>query len=325
VQPDRHALAQAYTYLESRAAYGSDLFAQARRLVRAAEERTKPNGERLPEYTDSRLPIVQRAVLAPAPVYPQLEELALTFWLSKLRENLTADAPETKTVLGKDSPETLAARLVTSKLADPALRKTLWDGGLAAIQGSDDPMIRFVLAIDATARRVRQEYETRVTGPTDRAAERIAHARFAVYGTSVYPDATFSLRLSYGQIEGWTDSGRTVAPFTYFSGLWTRATGQFPFNLAPKWQAARGRVRDDVVFDMASDNDIVGGNSGSPVIDAQGRVVGAIFDGNIESLGGTFAFDDRVNRAVSVSTAAITEALDKVYGQRALLRELTAR
>jgi len=198
----------------------------------------------------------------------------------------------------------------------------LWDGGLAAIAASEDPLIRYVLATDAASRAIRKDYETRVSGPTDRAAERIAKARFAVYGTSTYPDATFSLRLSYGKIEGWSDNGRTVAPFTYFRGLWSRATGQAPFDLAPKWIAAKGRLNDDTVFDMTSDNDIIGGNSGSPLIDAKGEVVGAVFDGNIESLGGAFAFDDSVNRTVAVSTAAITEALEKVYGAQGLVREL---
>jgi hypothetical protein len=186
-------------------------------------------------------------------------------------------------------------------------------------------MIRFVLATDEAARAVRKDYENRVTGPTDRASEQIAKARFAAYGTSAYPDATFSLRLSYGRVAGWTDNGVTVKPFTYFRGLWERATGQFPFNLAPKWQAARGKVNDDTVLDFTADTDIIGGNSGSPVVDVQGRVVGAVFDGNIESLGGAFGFDDNVNRSVAVSTAAITEALERVYGQTALVQELTGK
>jgi hypothetical protein len=325
VQADRRALARAYTFLESRAAYGSALFADARLLVRASVEREKPNGDRLPEYTDSRLGLTERRLLDPAPVHPDLEQLALEFWLSKLRENLTVDSPDTRTFLGTDAPETRAARLARSTLGDPAVRKALWDGGRAAVAASTDPMIQYVLATDAASREVRRQYETRVLGPTDRAAEQIARARFAVRGTSTYPDATFSPRLSYGHITGWTSQGRTIGPFTTFAGLWTRATGQFPFALAPAWLAARGRVDDRTVFDMVSDNDIIGGNSGSPVIDAAGRVVGVIFDGNIESLGGAFGFDARVNRAVSVSTAAITEALDKVYHQPALLAELTGR
>jgi hypothetical protein len=314
-----------YSYTEARAGFGSDLFRYARQLVRAAQEKSKPNTERLPEYTDSRLALLSKTILDPQPVYPELEQVALEFWLAKLRENLTVDSDGTKLFLGKDSPETLSARLTKSKLSDPKIRKALWDGGMAAIQASNDPMIKYVLATDGMSRGVRKDYENRVTGPVDRAAQKIAAARFAIYGTSIYPDATFSLRLSYGKVEGWSDNGVTVPAFTYYKGLWDRATGQFPFALTPRWKNAQGKVDPATVFDFVSDNDIIGGNSGSPAIDAQGNVLGAIFDGNINSLGGAFGFDDRVNRAVSVSTAAITEALKNVYGDQSLVAELTAR
>ena len=321
VQVDRKALYMRYTYLES-FSFRSDLYGYARSLVRAAAERVKPNGERLPDYTDSRLPLLEKRVLDDSPVYPELEQLLLEFWLSKLRENLTADSPGTKLFLGRESPERLAAALVQSKLGDVAFRKALWEGGQSAVQSSDDPLIKFVLATDSASREVRKEYEARVEGPTVRALERIARARFAAYGTSIYPDATFTVRITYGKVAGWIENGVAVPPFTYIKGLWERATGQPPFELAPKWVAARGKLNDATVFDLVSDNDIIGGNSGSPLVDAKGRVVGAIFDGNIDSLGGAFGFDAAVNRAVSVSTAAITEALKKVYSQDALVREL---
>jgi hypothetical protein len=321
-QTERVALAKPYYFLEARAGYGSTLYRYARTLVRAAEERAKPNGERLREYADARLPLVQKTLLDPQPVEPDLEQLKLEFWFTKLREELTADAPETALYLGKDSPETLSRALVASKLADPALRKQLWEGGLAAVRASSDPMIRFVLKTDATARGLRKAVEERVEGPTDRASERIAKARFAVYGASVYPDATFSLRLSYGKIAGWSEPGRTIPSFTTFSGLYDRATGQPPFKLAPRWVDAKGKVDPQTVFNMSSDNDIIGGNSGSPLINAKGEVIGAIFDGNIHSLGGDYFFDPKLNRSVSVSTAAITEALNKVYGDKALVAEL---
>ncbi len=304
---------------------GSDLFGYARVLVRAAAERNKPNGERLREYTDARLPLIQKNLLDDRPIYPELEQVTLEFWLSKLREYLTVDDPRTKIFLGKDSPEELSARLAKSGLGDVALRKKLWEGGEAAILASDDPMIRFVLATDSASRAVRTDYETRVVGPVDMATQQIAHARFAIYGTSVYPDATFSLRLSFGKVEGWTDNGKTVAPFTRFSGLWQRATGQPPFDLAPRWVNSAAKLDPDTVLNFVSDDDIIGGNSGSPVIDAQGHVIGAIFDGNIESLGGDFGFDDKVNRAVAVSTAAITEALEKIYDNQALVADLQAQ
>ncbi len=314
-----------YYHLESRAAYRSILFEYARDLVRAAEERPKPNGARLPEFTDSRLPLLAKTLLDPQPVYPELEQLKLAFWLAKLRENLTADSPDTRLFLGKESPETLAARLATSKLGDSTVRKALWEGGLQAVQTSDDPLIRFVLATDADSRAVRKLYEDEVSGPIDQAQQKIAHARFAIYGTRVYPDATFTLRLSYGKVEGWDNNGVAVPAFTYLSGLWERATGQFPFALTPRWQNAQGKVDPHTVFNFVSDNDIIPGNSGSPAVNAEGQVVGAVFDLNIPALGGAFGFEDRVNRAISVSTASITEALRNVYGAQGLIAELTAR
>jgi Peptidase S46 len=186
-------------------------------------------------------------------------------------------------------------------------------------------MIRFVLATDQSSRSARKAYEEAVTGPTDRAQQRIAHARFVVYGDSVYPDATFSLRLSYGTVAGWTYHGKTVPPVTYFSGLYDRATGEDPFALAPRWAEAKGRLNLDTVFDVSTTNDITGGNSGSPLINAKGELIGAVFDGNIHSLGGAFAYDGTLNRGVAVTTAAETEALEKVYGQRALVNELMGR
>jgi hypothetical protein len=321
IQADAQALYIPY-FLEERGPFLSDLHRYAVTLVRVAEERTKPNAERLREYADARLPIVEKRTLDPAPVHPEVEQLALEFWLAKLRENLTMDSAATRVFLGKDSPETLAARLVKSRLGDAAYRKQLWDGGLAAIRASDDPLIQYVLATDPAARAARKAYEARVTGPTDVASEKIAKARFAVYGASVYPDATFTLRLSYGAVEGWTWRGQTVGPFTHLGGLYERATGQDPFALTPRWIAAQSRLDPATVFDIAESIDITGGNSGSPLIDARGDVIGAVFDGNIHSLGGAFAYDGAVNRGVAVSTAAITEALDKVYGDTALVREL---
>jgi hypothetical protein len=318
------ALAMPYDLEERNAGIGSQLFDYARSIVRAAEERQKPNTERLPEYTDSRLPLLEKRVLDSAPVYPDLEQVALEFWLSKLREYLTADAPATRTFLGKDSPETLSAALARSKLGDAAYRKRLWEGGSAAVRESDDPLIQFVLRTDPSSRAVRKAYEQRVSGPVGRAEERIAKARFAVYGTSIYPDATFSLRISYGEVAGWTQDGMEIGPFTDLGGLWKRATGQFPFNLAARWEHAQSKVNGATVFDFTTTNDIIGGNSGSPVVDAKGEVIGAIFDGNIHSLGGDFGFDPSLNRSVAVSTAAISEALRRIYDQPGLLKELGA-
>ncbi|HEY5290094.1 MAG TPA: S46 family peptidase [Caulobacteraceae bacterium] len=323
IQADAAELSMAYRF-EERGPFTSQLYGYAVTLVRAAQERSKPNGERLREYADARLPSLEKETLDPVPVYPDLEQLSLEFWLSKLREGMTMDSDATKTFLGKGSPETISARLSRSRLADAAYRKQLWDGGLAAIQASDDPLIQYLLRVDPVARAARKAYETRVTGPTAIASERIAKARFAVYGASVYPDATFTLRLTYGTVEGWTWRGVTVAPFTHFKGLYERATGEDPFALTPRWIAAQAKVDPSTVFDISVSTDVTGGNSGSPLIDARGEVIGAVFDGNIHSLGGAFAYDGALNRTVAVSTAAITEALDKVYGDETLVRELRA-
>ena len=315
-----------YRQLEAGAGSLSKTFAYARDIVRAAQERAKPSTERLPEFSDSRLALKEKVLLDAEPVDKPLEELYLAFWLSKTREYLTTDDAATKLLLGKESPEGLARRLVaTTTLADPAVRRALWTGGLAAVQASSDPMIQLALKLDPAAREVRRTWETEVSGPTDVAAGRLARARFAAYGDAVYPDATFTLRLSYGKVEGWTHQGRTIGATTDFAGLYERATGAEPFQLAPRWIAAKDKLNPATVYNFVTTNDIIGGNSGSPVINEKAEVLGAAFDGNIHSLGGNYGYDGAINRTVVVSTAAATEALQKVYGADALVKELTQR
>lgn len=314
-----------YRQIETAAGGASDLFSYARSLVRAAQERTKPNTERLPEYSEARLALVEKRLLDARPVDRQLEALYLRFWLSKTREYLTADHPAVQQLLGAQSPEGLADTLATSRLDDPAVRKALWEGGLAAIEASEDPMIQLVLRMDPLAREIREVWETEVDAPTARAAERVAAARFAAYGDEVYPDATFTLRLSYGQVQGWTHRGRTIPSTTTFSGLYQRATGAAPYALAPRWIAAKDKLNPDTVYNFVTTNDIIGGNSGSPVINAEGEVLGTAFDGNIHSLGGDYGYDGTLNRTVVVATSAATEALEKVYGLTGLIDELKGR
>jgi V8-like Glu-specific endopeptidase len=314
-----------YRQIEGGATYSS-LYHYAEMLVRAAQERAKPSAERLPEYADTRLPLLEKQLLDVKPIDAELEENALGFWLSKTREYLTTDDAAVKALLGKESPEGLAKRSVAgSKLADPAVRKALWEGGLAAVESSDDPMIQLFLRNDPAARAVRKTWDAEVAGPTDRAAERVARAKFAAYGDAVYPDATFTPRLSYGKVAGWTYRGTTVPATTNFAGLYERATGAEPYQLAPRWVAAKDKVNPTTVYNFVTTNDIIGGNSGSPAINAKGEVLGAAFDGNIHSLGGAFGYDGSINRTVVVATSAATEALSKVYGQTALVRELTGK
>lgn len=310
-------------FLDSNAGGGSELYGYAKVLVRAAAERAKPNAERLPGYTDSALPLVEKQIVDDVPVYPWLERMSLEFWLSKTREYLTADSPEVKALLGHESPERLAERLVKgSKLADPAVRRRLFDGGVAAIRESDDPLIRFVLANDAAARAVRARYDADVDAPTAAAQARLATARFAAYGAANYPDATFTLRISYGKVQGWTERGNAVPTTTDFAGLYDRATGQEPFELATAFDRNRAKLAPATVFDFVTTNDIIGGNSGSPVVAKDGSVIGAAFDGNIHSLGGNFGYDGTLNRTVAVSTAAVQAALETIYPAPALVREL---
>ena len=300
-----------------------DLFGYAMTLVRAAAERGKPNTDRLPGYTDSALPLVQKRVLDEQPIYPWLDELVMEWSLSKAREYLGADDPQTKLLLGKESPEGLAARLVGgTKLADPAVRKALWDGGQAAIDASTDPMIVYARSIDANDRALIKRFDAAVDGPLTAAQSKLADARFAAYGDTLYPDATFTLRISYGKVAGWMERGKMVPTRTTIGGTFDRATGAPPFDLPPAFAANRAKIDGKVTYDFVTTNDIIGGNSGSPVIDRQGRVIGAAFDGNIHSLGGNYGYDGSINRTVVVSTAAVEEALKTIYPAPALLAEL---
>jgi len=319
-----------YVYLEQGGGLGGNspgrLFGYARTLVRAAAERPKPNTQRLREYSDNALPRVLQRLTAPAPVYPELEKLNLSFDLERMREWLGPDAPIVRQLLSKESPDTLAAQLVDgTKLADPQVRKALWEGGAAAIDASQDPMIVFARSVDPESRAVRKSYEDEVEAPVDAAAENIARARFKVFGTSEPPDANFTLRLNFGTVQGWNEQGQQVAPFTHLSRLFERATGKEPFRIPDSWVKVKDTLNLQTRFDLSTNNDIVGGNSGSPLIDKNAQIVGLMFDGNIHSIAGNFWFDDRTNRAVAVDPQIMFEALRKVYKADELLAELSAK
>ena len=303
-----------------------DLFGYAIRLVRAAAERTKPDAERFPGYSDSALPLVEKQVLDEKPIYPWLDQLTMEWSLSKSREYLGADDPQTKLLLGKESPEGLAARLVGgTKLADPAVRKALWQGGQAAIDASTDPMIVYARSLDANDRAIQKRFDDQVDAPITAAMAKLSDARFAAYGSTIYPDATFTLRISYGKVAGWMERGRQVPTRTTLGGTFERATGAPPFDLPPAFIANRAKIDMNTPYDFVTTNDIIGGNSGSPVIDRQGRVIGAAFDGNIHSLGGNYGYDGSINRTVVVSTAAVQEALETIYPAPQLVAELKGK
>ncbi|QDP20534.1 S46 family peptidase [Sphingomonas xanthus] len=303
-----------------------ELFDYALALVRAAQERAKPNADRLPGYSDSALPLLEKNLLDPKPIAPWLEQLTMRFSLSKAREYLGADHPQTRLLLGRESPEGLAERLVEgTRLADPAVRRALWNGGEAAIAGSADPMIVYARAVEANDRRLQKIYDEQVDGPLTAARAKLADARFAAYGDSVYPDATFSLRITYGKVGGWTENGAAVPHRTTFAGAFDRATGAEPFALAPAFLANKAKLKLEGAFDMAYATDTIGGNSGSPVIDRNLNVIGANFDRNIHGLRNDYAYDMTMARSIGVTTAALEQALRFIYPAPALLKELHAR
>jgi len=319
------AISLPYQFLESGAGFNSRLFRYARELVRAAAERPKANAERLREYTDAALPRLEQQLSAPVPVYPELEALTLSFGLERMREWLGPDDLVVRRLLSEESPDQLAARLIANtKLADPAVRMRLWHADSQTLIAAHDPMLELALRVDPDARAVRRRYEDEVEAPVQAASEKIARARFAVLGTSVYPDANFTLRLNYGTVQGWDEDGVAVPPFTHLERLFERATGSEPFLVPERWLAVRSQLDPDIKFNLSTTNDIVGGNSGSPVIDAHGEIVGLAFDGNIHSIAGTYWFDPKDNRAVAVHPAIILEALSKVYGAKSILEELRA-
>jgi hypothetical protein len=322
-QARRRELRKPYLYVEKESGFQGELFSKARTLLRGAAERARPNEERLPEYADAALPALVQTLLSPAPIYPELEEVRLAHGFRKLREALGADHPIVRKALGKESPEDLAARLVRgTRLADPTVRKALWEGGTAAVAASQDAMIAFAALVDPDARAVRKTYEDEVTSVVEKNQERIAEARFATEGRTTYPDATFTARLSYGAVKGWKEGDRFIGPFTTIAGLYDRATGRDPYRIPDSWLAAKDRLDLSTPFDFTTTNDTVGGNSGSPVVNERAELVGLLFDGNLPSLGGDFGFDPAVNRSIAVDTAAILEALSKVYGAERLVEEL---
>ena len=315
--------AEQYNWVATGTAFNTRLFRYAQMIVRAAEERSKPSAERLPEFRETALPQLQAQLDAVIPIYPEYEQLNLSFSLEKMREWLGPDDPYVKKIMGKESPEALAGRLIEgTRLSDRSERVALWQGGKDAVEASDDAMIVFARAIDQDARDLRKRFETALQAPVARASERIAKARFAVQGTSRYPDATFSLRVSYGTVTGWPEKGVEVLPFTRLATLWDRTTGEDPFRVPQSWQDARKQLDNSTRFNLVANTDIIGGNSGSPMIDRDGRLVGLVFDGNIHSIAGAYFFDKEKNRTVAVHPAIMVEGLRKVYEAEGLLREL---
>lgn len=295
----------------------------ARHLVRLPAQRALSNADRFPEYRETNLDELKSHVLSPAAIYPGVEAAFIEEWLVLLRKTLGETDPVVRQILAGDSPQRAAAAIVAqSKLFDLYARRALWDGGQAAVDASTDPLVVAMRALEPQAIAVRKQYDDSVEAPMRSLRTRVAEATFAVEGTRVAPDATFTLRLSVGVVKGYEAAGRHVPWSTDFAGMYEHATGTDPLKLPERWLDARARLQPKTPLNFVSTNDIVGGNSGSPVVSAAGELVGLIFDGNLPSLPNQFVYQETTARAISVDAAAILEALRTVYGADALAQEL---
>lgn len=313
----------------------STLLGYALGLVRIADEEALPSEKRLPEYSDANLKTAKARLGVPAPFYKEQEIFMFTKGLEEAAKELGPQHKFVKAMLGGKSPADVAKAAVEgSKLNDPEARKALLAGGKKAIAESTDPMIALAKKLDPIGRELRKKQEEQVASVITEHGTRIAKARFAAYGKNTYPDATFTLRLSYGAVAEYKGNGTLIQPFTTFGGLFDRYDSwggnaakahEGAWTLPQRWVDKRGALDASLPFNFAHKVDIIGGNSGSPVIDKKGELVGLIFDGNIESLPGNYFYDEAVNRGVSVDARAITHALDKVYGATALVAELTGK
>lgn len=322
-QQARRQLEQEVGLIAEGGAFAAPHFQYARTLVRGPVERAKPDGQRLREFSDSSLPVLERRLKAPTPMDQEFERERLEWSLTRLRSVLGPDHPVVRQVLGDRSPAQLArAWIQESRLHEAAERARLWDGGAAAVQASNDPFMALVRAIEPQARALRERFEAQVLAVEREAAQRLALAQFDRDGRSRYPDATGTLRLSFGTLQGWQEAGAEVPTHTTVAGLRRRHTGAAPFALPERWLGAGAALAADVPFNFVTNHDIIGGNSGSPMINRQGRWVGLVFDGNRHSLGGSFFYDPVLNRAVSVHPAVILESLKSVYAAQDLVQEL---
>jgi hypothetical protein len=307
----------------------SNLFSYARMIVQYVSEIKKPDGERLQGYHEAGLQSLMLQLLSPAPISKEGEKLNMSTALKLAVEKLGADDLYLHTLLQGGDVDAVVNTLVDgTKLSDPAFRKSLIDGGEAAVKASTDPMIVAALRTDPIVRASQERMRNTIASAITPAGEKLGTARFLVYGKNTYPDATFTLRLSYGTVDGYPYNGTIAPPFTTFYGLYDRAasfSNKPPFDLTPKEAAARDKIDLSTPFNFVSTGDIIGGNSGSPVVNRDGELVGLIFDGNIESLAGDYVYDGSKNRAVAVHSAGMMEGLRKIYGANALADELEGK
>jgi hypothetical protein len=307
----------------------SQLFTDAMEIVQYVAEVKKPDGERLPQFHEAGLDSLRFELLSPAKIYPSTEKLYMKTALNLAKEKLGGDDAYLQAIAqGGDIDKAVDALVDGTKLYDPAVRKSLLDGGEAAVAASTDPMIVAARRADPVWRANYEYMRDKVYSVFDAAGEKLGKARFAAYGKNAYPDATFTLRLSYGTVDGYPYNGTIAPPFTTFYGLYDRSasfSNKPPFDLTPKEAAARDKLDLTTPMDFVCTADIIGGNSGSPVVNRAGEIVGLIFDGDIESLAGDFEYDGTKNRAVAVHSAGMLEAMRKIYGVNALADELEGK
>lgn len=325
----RAQLIRKYTVLEAGAGFNCKLFEIARELLRAGDELPKPSSERLREFRDSNLESLKLALFSEEPIHDDFEILRLADGLTFFSEQLGYDNPLVQKVLAGKSPRERATELVLgSKVKNVELRKKLYDGGKKAVAPASDPLVEVARLVDAEARAVRETFETKIDEFKRQAYAQIANAKFAVEGTSTYPDATFTLRLAFGVVKGYEENGKQVPFETTYTGLYERSAEHHnrpPFDLPPRWEKARDKLNLKTPLNFVCTADIIGGNSGSPVINRNAEVVGLIFDGNIQSLVLDFQYTEDQARAVSVHSSGIVEALRKVYDASDLADELTGK
>jgi hypothetical protein len=325
-QKVRIANIRKYTVLEGGGGFNSTLFNYARTLLRAAEEYPKPNQDRLGEYADAKKKSLEQKLFSGQKLFADYEIVKLTNSLTWLCEQLRYENPLVEQVLAGKSPQDRATELVKgTELFKVANRKKLYEGGSEAIQASKDPMILLAKLVDAESRAVRKIMEEQLEEPKEEAYDKIAQAKVAVEGTDTYPDATFTLRLSFGVVKGYEEEGKHIPFQTTFAGLYQRSkehNNKEPFDLPERWIKDKDKLNLKTPFNFVCTTDIIGGNSGSPVVNRKGEVVGLIFDGNIQSLVWDFMYTDKQGRAVAVCTPAITEALRAIYDAAPLANEL---
>ena len=326
IQKVRAVNAKRFNMLEAGMGFNSAVFGYARTIVRAAEELPKPNEKRLSEYGDSGQQSLKLKLYSKRPLDKDFEIAKLGDSLGWLCEQLGAKDPLVQQVLAGKSAHVRAAELILgTTLFDPEARKKLYDGGKSAVDASDDAMIKLAKLIDPEARKVRKILESQYSEPNEQSYDKIASAKFAVEGTSAYPDATFTLRLSFGTVKGYTEDGKKIPFETTFEGLYAKSkeeNNRFPYDLPQSWIDKKSKLNLKTPFNFVCTADIIGGNSGSPVVNRAGEVVGLIFDGNIQSLVWDFVYTDEQARAVSVCSQAIPEALRAIYDAAPLADEL---